>query len=71
MIFLSDGECILGDETIHDLCRTSARLGYASQSRSRISLTFALQQAPGIAHNLIWARTELGSAQKNGHHCAT
>jgi len=30
MIFLSDGECHIADQTIQDLCRSAVHLGFAT-----------------------------------------
>lgn len=57
VVFLSDGQSTVRDETVYDLCRTSIRLGYATLAILRSSLT-VLHSKPLAFHSISFGRED-------------
>lgn len=55
MIFLSDGECGISDQTVQDLCRNAITLGYSGYIFIMILLLINLAQQTTVAsYRLVW-----------------
>jgi hypothetical protein len=57
VVFLSDGQSAVRDETMYDLCRTSIRLGYAALATLLPSLT-VLHSKPLAFHSISFGRED-------------
>ncbi|KAG9091465.1 hypothetical protein FS749_016527 [Ceratobasidium sp. UAMH 11750] len=74
IVFLSDGECNIGDNTVYDLCRTCVRLGKAlafySVSFGADAYSASLRQMARIAHEVYASAPQDVLSVARGNPCA-